>query len=141
MKILVPNLLVKNVPEAISFYRDLLGFNLVNKYPETGESVWAMLTNGNVHLMLQEQQSATEEYPLFANQKIGGTFTLYFDVTDVQKVYDRVKGKANIAVDMHKTFYGADEFAITDRDGYVLVFAQHAACTGCSDPNCKCQKK
>lgn len=141
MKAPIPNLFVKSVTEAVSFYRDLLGFELLCQYPETGEPAWALLKNGNANIMVQEQKNAMKEYPALASPKLGGTFTLYFDVTDVQKIYDRVKGKANMPIDMHKTPYGANEFAITDRDGYMLVLAQHPKCPGCSSPHCECQKK
>lgn len=34
------------------------------------------------------------------------------------------KYKLEIVKDMHKTFYGADEFVIRDLNGYIIYFAE-----------------
>jgi len=35
------------------------------------------------------------------------------------------KGKYPVYMELHTSFYGAREFAITDVDGYVLTFTKH----------------
>ena len=55
---------------------------------------------------------------------MGGSLTLYVAVSDALALYDRLKDSTTIVKEPHKTFYGADEFAIRDLNGYVLTIAQ-----------------
>ncbi|MCL2065380.1 MAG: VOC family protein [Candidatus Cloacimonetes bacterium] len=121
---LMPVLMVKDVVETIDFYKDILGFSVMSTVPDKEPYVFAMMNASNVYVLFQEEKSIQEEYPLLEKFSIGGTFTLYIPVTDVNAIFERVKGKATIVKEMHKTFYGATEFAITDINGYVLVFSQ-----------------
>ena len=44
---------------------------------------------------------------------------------EIQEIYQKAKsGKVEIAVEMHKTFYGTNEFTIKDCDGYLVSFAE-----------------
>jgi len=121
---LMPVLMVKDVMETVDFYKNILGFSVKSTVPDKEPYVFAMMNADTVYVLLQEEKSMQEEYPLLEKFSISGTFTLYIPVTDVNEIFDRVKGKATIVKEMHKTFYGAIEFAITDINGYVLVFSQ-----------------
>lgn len=44
-------------------------------------------------------------------------------VEDLQKWYKAIKDKTNVIKPMHKTFYGANEFAIMDINGFILTFS------------------
>jgi uncharacterized glyoxalase superfamily protein PhnB len=57
---------------------------------------------------------------------VGGSFLLYLDVTDIDRLYERVADRAEVVVPMTITPYGMREFYITDPHGYVLGFAQPA---------------
>ncbi len=85
---------------------------------------WAMIKKDDVEIMLQRKDSLVEELPEFKELKIGGTFTLYVSMQDAKSFYDKVKGKVEIVKDIHKTFYGMDEFVIKDLNGYVIYFAE-----------------
>ena len=121
---LMPVLMVKNVMETINFYENILGFVRESTVPDKEPYAFAKMNADTVYVLLQEEKSMQEEYPLLEKFSIGGTFTLYIPVTDVNAIFDSVKGKATIVKEMHKTFYRATEFAITDNNGYVLVFSQ-----------------
>jgi uncharacterized glyoxalase superfamily protein PhnB len=118
------NLMVEDVNEAVEFYRDVLGFELVMSVPEEGRYDWAMISRGGAEIMLQSRASLAGEYPLFNESGIGGSLVLYFNVTGVDELYERVRGKAKPVIDIHDTPYGMREFAIEDNDGYVLTFAE-----------------
>ena len=76
-----------------------------------------------ISIMLQEQKNLIEEYPTLNTQQIVPTFTLFITVDNVQKMYDDLKNKAKIAKELHKTFYGKDEFAIFDNNGNILTIS------------------
>lgn len=123
MKKVTPNLMVKNVTNSVEFYRDTLGFQLVMGVPEAGPFDWALMKNGTAEIMLQSRDSLAKEIASFRDAH-GCSCALYFDVDDVQALYERIRTRAFIVRDMHTTFYGTGEFALSDPDGHILVFAQ-----------------
>lgn len=118
-----PNLGVKDVNATVDYYKDV-GFELIQSVPAEGKFDWAMISAGDVVLMFQEETSLKTEYPDLQNRPVCGSLTLYVSVSDVSTFYDRLKDNVTIVKEPHKTFYGADEFAIRDLNGYILTIAQ-----------------
>jgi len=123
-KDLMPNLMVKDVEKTIDFYTNVLSFNVLATVPEKSPFVFAMVNANGIIISFQEEKSIKEEYPQLEKYPQGGCLTLYIHVTDVNGLYEKVKGKAKIAKEMHKTLYETTEFAIEDCNGYILTFAQ-----------------
>ena len=73
---------------------------------------------------LNAPSPAIGEYPAFAGKPLGGTLTLYVEVSDVEKVYDDLKARVKITMPLEKKWYGVTEFAFEDPDRYVLTFAE-----------------
>ncbi|WP_346353093.1 VOC family protein [Azotosporobacter soli] len=124
MESLTPNLMVANVNETVAFYRDTLGFTLLMSVPETGTFNWAMVQCGKVELMFQERKNLIAEYPMLKEQQSGGALTLYIKVNDVESWYERLNGKVKIVAELHKTFYGTNEFSIQDCNGFILTISK-----------------
>ena len=123
MKQLTPNLMVDNVNETVVFYQKILEFELVMSVPQEGVFNWAMVQHGEVCLMFQEKKNLIAEYPVLKDTPRGGGLTFYIKVGDVKDLYNKIKKQVNIVLDLHKTFYGTEEFAIQDINGFVLTFA------------------
>ena len=121
---LSPNLMVKNVNKSIEFYCNILGFSLIQTVPENGEPDWGMIEKDGLFIMLQKEESIKQEYPELNSQNSGGALTFYIKISDIQEFYNEIRSHMNVSHEMHKTFYGADEFAITDPDGFILVFSE-----------------
>lgn len=118
------NIMVKNVKETIKFYEEKLGFQKVLSVPEEGDVLnFAILNKDKISIMFQEQTSLIEEYPTLKVSEIVPTFTLFITVDDVVAMYHELKDKIIIAKELHKTFYGKDEFAIFDNNGNVLTIS------------------
>jgi uncharacterized glyoxalase superfamily protein PhnB len=135
MKKITPNIMVADVNATIDYYSNNLEFQVVmgvdeKKEVKMGNSAkeavltWAMIKKDDVEIMLQREDSLVEELPEFKGLKIGGTFTLYISMQDVKKFYDKIKDKVEIVKDIHKTFYGTDEFVIKDLNGYIIYFSE-----------------
>jgi uncharacterized glyoxalase superfamily protein PhnB len=134
MKKITPNIMAADVNATIDYYKQNLEFEFVMgvdegkevKMGDFGDSTltWAMLKKDDVEIMLQREDSLIEELPEFKGLKIGGTFTLYISMQDVKSFYDKIKNKVEVVKDIHKTFYGADEFVIKDLNGYIIYFAE-----------------
>jgi lactoylglutathione lyase len=126
LKKLTPNIMVEDVNRTIEFYQKFLGFELLVTVPEEGQFAWAMMKRGEVEMMFQSRTSLGEEIPALQQKEIGGSLTLYIEVEDVKELYEHLKGNITIVQDMHLTFYGAQEFAVQDCNGFILAFAETA---------------
>lgn len=123
LKSLTPNLMVKDVNKTLDFYTNVLGFELLQTVPEKGTFDWGFVKSGNVKLMVQKETSIKSEYKELDGYENGGAQTLYIQVEGLQKWYETIKDKTNVIKPMHKTFYGANEFAIMDINGFILTFS------------------
>jgi len=133
------NMMVADVNKSIEFYADVLGFQHVMSVPMGSEEilsqydpnkvlVYALIKNGDIELMLQEQKSLRDNVPAFADSAdISSSAVLYFEVDDLETLAARLKTQCEVVRDLHDTFYGMKEFYVKDLNGYVLGFAQPAA--------------
>lgn len=127
MKKLTPNLMVEDVDATLKWYKSILGTQEIVKIPYTknpSKSQWALAHCGAVEFMFQLRDSLEEETSVLKDIPIGGSFTLYIEVENIQELHDSLKDKTEIVQKMHTTFYGSQEFAIKDCNGYVLAFSQ-----------------
>ncbi len=78
---------------------------------------------GKANCLIQKETSIKSEYKELEDYKNGGALTLYIQVEGLQKWHETIKDKTNVIKPMHKTFYGANEFAIMDINGFILTFS------------------
>ncbi|WP_071144877.1 VOC family protein [Bacteroides ihuae] len=121
---LSPNIGVENVNETVKFYTEVLGFTLAMSNPETGELEWAMVAQGNVTIMFQEMHSLKKEYSQLADRAAVAALTFYVKMKGMKELYEKVKDTEYLAVEIHQTFYGAEEFALFDNNGYILTISE-----------------
>lgn len=120
------NLMVECVDKAIVFYKEILGFSVVASVPgKNDEFQFAILSKDNIMLMVQEKSNFIEEYPVLSTLKVQPSISLYIAVDNLDALYEEIQSKHPINTELHTSFYGAREFAITDVDGYVLTFTEH----------------
>lgn len=118
------NVMVNNVKETIDFYHVVLGFEVILTVPGTNEEFqFAIIQKDSISLMLQSKKTLIEEYESLATDTIKPSFTLYITVDDVEKQYEKLRNKATLAKELHKTFYGKPEFAIFDNNGNILTIS------------------
>lgn len=123
-KKITTNLMVKSVNKSAEFYNKHFGFQKVVTVPDSGELDFAILMRNQVELMLQKKESLGSDVPYLSNMEIGGSFTLFIEVENVEEIYNKIKSEVEILVDLKTTFYGMKEVTIKDLDGYVLTFAE-----------------
>src|SRR5437868_1580135 len=124
LKSLAPNLMVEDVARSAAFYREALGFTAVATVPEAAPFDFMMLQRDGVVMMLQSRASLGTELPDMARQAVGGSVLFYVIVEGLDALYQEAKGRTELAVDLHETWYGKREFGVRDSDGYLLVFAE-----------------
>jgi catechol 2,3-dioxygenase-like lactoylglutathione lyase family enzyme len=124
LKKLTPNLIVSDVERSVAFYRDVLGFRVDATVPDAAPYVFASIQSGPVEIFLNAPEPATAEYPAFKDRTIGGTLTLFIEITDIHQAYASLGERVKIAMPLEKKWYGVTEFAFEDPDGYVITFAE-----------------
>lgn len=118
------NIMVNNVKESIEYYKTILEFDIVLTVPENADTLdFAIIKKDSISIMFQSKKSLMEEYETLQVDQIKPTFTLFITVKDVEKLYNQLKSKTKIAKELHKTFYGKDEFAIFDNNGNILTIS------------------
>ena len=123
---LTPNLIVSNVDRSIAFYRDVLGFSVMMTVPDVAPYAFAGVSCGAVEIFLNSPEAAYEEYPAFKKLQLGGTLTLFIEVTEVEEAYARLAPQVRVVLPFETKWYGMKEFAFLDPDGYVITFAQRS---------------
>lgn len=121
---LTPNLIVSNVEQSMAFYRDVLGFTIVTTVPDAPPYVFAIATSGATEVFFNAPEAAYAEYPAFKQMPIGGTLTLFFEVTEIEAAYAALAPKVRVVMPLEKKWYGMTEFAFLDPDGYMITYAQ-----------------
>ena len=131
---LTPCMMVSDVGSTVEYYRDVLGFAFVGGVPPKSQEgvtkfdkakplAFAMMKQGNVEFMFMSQPGFVEELPLLRDKPIGATAELYIELPDARQLYQKLRNQVHVVTDLHRTFYGKEEFVIQDCNGYLLCFA------------------
>ncbi len=124
---LTPNLVVSDVARSMAFYCDRLGFEVETTVPDATPYVFAIVRSGQVQVFLNAPEPATEEYPSLKDRPLGGTFTMYIEVTGIEQTYDELKAQVPILAPLEAKWYGVTEFVVADPDGYLITFGERKA--------------
>ena len=125
-KTMTANLMVESVDETAEFYCRALGFSILTSVPKNdGKLQFAILTKDSLSVMIQDRENLIGEYPVLSTPKVKPSVTLYITIDNFAELYEELKCKCDIICDVHTTFYGVNEFAIKDNNGYVLTFAEN----------------
>lgn len=117
---LIPMLTVADLPRTIAFYRDVLGFTVVNSIG-TPEPVWCMLKRDSVSFMFNASSDLTDE----ALPKSAKDFQIYYIYPkDVRALHAELRSKGVVVTDLRVTSYGMREFELRDPDQYWLWFGE-----------------
>ena len=124
LKSLIPNLMVKDMSETITFYTKVLGFEIILAYPKEGNYEWAYLRKGDANLMFQASKTLKAEFPELNTYNEGGALTLFIQMENVKDLYESIVDKSSIIRPYSVTSYnGANEFVLKDLNGFILHFS------------------
>ena len=116
--------MVEDVAETLSFYKEVLAFEVVMILPETEPFDFAIVNRDGVELMFQSRESLSENVPALTGSPIAASQTFYIEVTGLNDLYEQLRDKVEIVVDLHTTFYGTQEVYFRDINGYILSFSE-----------------
>jgi len=112
------------VPDLIAsadHYEQVLGFR--REYVGGTPPEFAILSRDGFPIMLKLVPRTTRLAP---NEQQGGTWDVFFWVRDVRTLHQELAGRGAEIVygPIVQQAYNMEEFAVRDRDGYVLGFGQ-----------------
>lgn len=122
---LTPLLQVYDMPRAIRFYRDVLGFEVVANSPQLGEDFfhWVWLKLGDAELMLNTAYEDSRPPSPDARRVAAHSDTgLYLACPDVDAAYEHLRGKGLDVEPPTVAGYGMKQLSVADPDGYALCF-------------------
>jgi glyoxylase I family protein len=121
---MAPLFQVFDMPTSLKFYRDILGFEIVQSSGEGDDVDWVLLKLNGMELMLN---TAYEKHnrpatPNAVRNKAHKDTTLYFGCPDVETAYNVLLKKGITVKKPYVTGYGWNALDLTDPDGYHLCF-------------------
>jgi uncharacterized glyoxalase superfamily protein PhnB len=128
-----PGIRVKNIEKSLDFYTKTLGFQASEKVTsKEGKIAHAIVGLDANMLMLApvENTRAAQPHEDLSKDKLGIGVEFSFGMNGSKKLdqfFTEVKAKGVTVVHEPKTeFWGDRIFTVTDPDGYVLTFTEHA---------------
>jgi uncharacterized glyoxalase superfamily protein PhnB len=119
----IPSLRFKDLPAAIKFYRDTLGFTL-DRGDENEPNV--AITRGDARLMLEAATAFySPEYNAAIEKRLGSNSpnSLYIEAEDLDALHARATAASVAIVDpLAPREWGQREFTIADPEGHWLTF-------------------
>ena len=124
VKGMTPLIQVFDMPQSLHFYRDRLGFRLVNRSGETDDCGWALLRLNGVEIMLNTIYEPGDRPPSPdpARNAAHGDLCFFFPCADVDVVYRQLRAAGFPVKEPVVRDYGTKQVNISDPDGYELCF-------------------
>ncbi len=113
---LCPMLWTNDMEKSISFYTDVLGFEL-DEYNK--EWAWCHMHKDKVSFMFT---SPNEHTPYNSQPVLTGSFYIYTEAVD--EIWEHLKDKATVSYGIANFPHNMREFAILDNNGYMLQFGR-----------------
>lgn len=123
---MAPLIQVYDMPTAIRFYRDVLGFEVISQSTPGDHFDWALLQLCDIELMLNTAYEADHrpEQPDPTRVRWHDDTALFFGCPDVDAVYQHMLDHGIQLNPPITTGYGMKQLYLHDPDGYNLCF-QH----------------
>lgn len=122
---IAPFFIVRNVPAALSFYRDRLGFDVTFQGPEPDDVFFGIVQRGGATIMFKDV--GVDPLPNRArdvNQGIA-RWDAYLHVPDPDALAAEFSSRnVEFSVPLDDTDDGLRGFELQDADGYVLFFGR-----------------
>jgi catechol 2,3-dioxygenase-like lactoylglutathione lyase family enzyme len=122
---IAPFFIVKNVPAALSFYRDRLGFNITFQGPGPDDVFFGIVQRGAAMIMLKDV--GIDPLPNYKRdvKKGWARWDAYLHVPDPDALAaEFFSRKVEFSEPLKDTDDGLRGFELKDADGYVLFFGR-----------------
>jgi uncharacterized glyoxalase superfamily protein PhnB len=116
----VPGLTVNDIAKSLAWYRDVLGWTVLEEWRQDGRLMGAELVAGTIHLFLGQ-----DDWKKGRDRKKGEGFRLYFRTAqDVDAIAAGIKARGGVLDhDPQDEPWGERDFGITDPDGFRITIS------------------
>ena len=116
---MAPLLQVFDMPTSLAFYRDIIGFEVVQSTPD-----WAWLKRDDVEVMLNTRYESDARPPTPDPLRVEAhdDTALYFGCPDVDGAYAYLQSRGVETQEPRVAPYGMKQLYLYDPDGYALCF-------------------
>lgn len=130
LRYVCPLLQVFDMPASLAFYRDLLGFEIVEAAPPVGKATgdahdWVWLRRGTLNLMLNTAYDPDAERPAVPDGvrvAAHDDTALYFGAPDPDAVYTHLRERGVPVEPPTVAPYGMKQLYLKDPDGFSICF-------------------
>lgn len=122
VKSIIPELVTKDIDKTIEFYNGILKLYIISKYPKE-KPVWVKFGVGDSFIMFETNESIGMVIPELKDKTIDGSFNIYFEVENIERMYAEIKDSVDVIVPLIDSPF--KQFAIKDVNGYILLIGQH----------------
>lgn len=115
-----PLLNVVDVDRSLLFWRDIIGFRVVESFEEAGVLRWTRLTAGTADMMINSPDAlrAGVRRPPIEDTSV----VLYLKVESVRELRSALTAHGYAAPEIEAQAYGVDQLTLRDPDGYEVAF-------------------
>lgn len=116
---------VFDMPTSVRFYRDILGFEIVETSPRDGDQFdWGMLRSNDTCVMLNTAYEAHDRPVTPERSRISAhkDTCLYFGCPNPDAAYEHLRAHEVDVQPPKNAPYGMRQLYVTDPDGYCLCF-------------------
>ena len=116
----VPTFLVPDVGSTARWYAEQLGFRIAGTFPATEPYAYASLQRDGAELMLLRLDGYRK--PDLSARRPEGLWDAYLRTEGVRSLYESLRSRSLIRMNLKRQPYGDWEFEVQDPNGYILVF-------------------
>ena len=116
---LEPMIYTADIEESIKFYRDVLGFEVEEYYPDNENPTWVCIRIGNDRFGIGKTFSDIQ-HKLHPRGVDGSGVQFYIRVEDVDRLYVEFRNELEIIDDIENKSWGDREFTFKDPNGYTI---------------------
>lgn len=120
-----PLFIVRDVPKALAFYRDRLGFDVTFEGPEPNDIFFGIVSRGGAQLLFKAIGVEPTPNPTRDVKQGIAAWDAFVSVPDPDALADEFLGRGVALVQpLGDTQDGLRGFTLEDADGYVLFFGR-----------------
>jgi lactoylglutathione lyase len=115
-----PSLTVGDLQKSLTWYRDVLGFGVEERWEQDGKLSGVLVRAGDVRFMLGQ-----DDWKKGRDRKKGEGFRLYCETKqNVDALAQKIKARGGaLEQEPHDEPWGTRDFALTDPDGFKITIA------------------
>jgi catechol 2,3-dioxygenase-like lactoylglutathione lyase family enzyme len=119
-----PLLQVYDMPAAVRFYRDLLGFEVLNQSRDGEEFDWCLLSRSGAEVMLNTMYESDRRpsQPDAKRSAAHADTALYFACRELDGAYEHLRANGVHLEPPRVAPYGMRQLSFRDPDGYGICF-------------------